>query len=336
MAQAIQYKPLIVNILKEQMRVSEILASSKKAFPSLEIVPPLRGMTKNELLESIAPFMEFSPKYINVTSHRDEYEFREEADGSFSRHLVRNRISETTVCAAIMSRYDIDVVPHLICGGSTKEEIESKLDNLEFLGINNILALRGDCMTGEKRFTATPGGYRYASELVEGIRTYQGSAGYRRSRKIEDGRYFCIGVGAYPEKHFEAPNLETDIANLKKKVDAGADYIITQMFFDNQVYYDFVDRCREAGISIPIIPGLKPLSTARQIGTLPEAFSLDIPIELTEEIRKHGDDRQAVYEIGTEWCSMQCKDLLEHGVPAVHFYTMGKTENITRILKECF
>ena len=336
MAQAIQYKPLIVNILKEQMRVSEILASSKKAFPSLEIVPPLRGMTKNELLESIAPFMEFSPKYINVTSHRDEYEFREEADGSFSRHLVRNRISETTVCAAIMSRYDIDVVPHLICGGSTKEEIESKLDNLEFLGINNILALRGDCMTGEKRFTATPGGYRYASELVEGIRTYQGSAGYRRNRKIEDGRYFCIGVGAYPEKHFEAPNLETDIANLKKKVDAGADYIITQMFFDNQVYYDFVDRCREAGISIPIIPGLKPLSTARQISTLPEAFSLDIPIELTEEIRKHGDDRQAVYEIGTEWCSMQCKDLLEHGVPAVHFYTMGKTENITRILKECF
>ena len=336
MAQAIQHKLLIVNVLKEQMRVSEILASSKKAFPSLEIVPPLRGMTKNELLESIAPFMEFSPKYINVTSHRDEYEFREEADGSFSRHLVRNRISETTVCAAIMSRYDIDVVPHLICGGSTKEEIESKLDNLEFLGINNILALRGDCMTGEKRFTATPGGYRYASELVEGIRTYQGSAGYRRNRKIEDGRYFCIGVGAYPEKHFEAPNLETDIANLKKKVDAGADYIITQMFFDNQVYYDFVDRCREAGISIPIIPGLKPLSTARQIGTLPEAFSLDIPIELTEEIRKHGDDRQAVYEIGTEWCSMQCKDLLEHGVPAVHFYTMGKTENITRILKECF
>lgn len=336
MAQAIQYKQLIVNTLIDQMRVSEILASSKKAFPSLEIVPPLRGMTKNELLESIAPFMEFSPKYINVTSHRDEYEFREEADGSFSRHLVRNRISETTVCAAIMSRYDIDVVPHLICGGSTKEEIESKLDNLEFLGINNILALRGDCMTGEKRFTATPGGYRYASELVDGIRTYQGSAGYRRNRKIEDGRYFCIGVGAYPEKHFEAPNLETDIANLKKKVDAGADYIITQMFFDNQVYYDFVDRCREAGISIPIIPGLKPLSTARQIGTLPEAFSLDIPVELTEEIRKHSDDRKAVYEIGTEWCSMQCKDLLEHGVPAVHFYTMGKTDNITRILKECF
>jgi methylenetetrahydrofolate reductase (NADPH) len=154
------------------MKVSEILASSRKAFPSLEIVPPLRGLTKDELLENIAPFMEFSPKYINVTSHRDEYEFREEADGSFSRHLVRNRISATTVCAAIMSRYDIEVVPHLICGGSTKEEIESRIDNLEFLGINNIQALRGDCMTGEKRFSPTPGGYRYASELVEGIRSY--------------------------------------------------------------------------------------------------------------------------------------------------------------------
>lgn len=328
------------------MKVSEILSTSTKAFPSLEIVPPLRGLTKEELLESIAPFMEFKPKYINVTSHRDEYEFREEPDGTFSRHLVRNRISETTVCAAIMSRYDIDVVPHLICGGSTQEEIESKLDNLEFLGINNILALRGDCMTGEKRFTATPGGYRYASELVEGIRSYQGSAGYRRSRKLEkdspvslemaDDRYFCIGVGAYPEKHFEAPNIETDIANLRKKVDAGADYIITQMFFDNKVYYDFVERCREAGITVPIIPGLKPLSTVRQIGTLPEAFSLDIPLELTEAMKDAGEDRKAAYQIGTEWCTMQCKDLIAHGVPAVHFYTMGKSENIVKILQECF
>lgn len=328
------------------MKVSEILSTSTKAFPSLEIVPPLRGLTKEELLESIAPFMEFKPKYINVTSHRDEYEFREEPDGTFSRHLVRNRISETTVCAAIMSRYDIDVVPHLICGGSTQEEIESKLDNLEFLGINNILALRGDCMTGEKRFTATPGGYRYASELVEGIRSYQGSAGYRRSRKLEkdspvslemaDDRYFCIGVGAYPEKHFEAPNIETDIANLRKKVDAGADYIITQMFFDNKVYYDFVERCREAGITVPIIPGLKPLSTVRQIGTLPEAFSLDIPLELTEAMKDAGEDRKAAYRIGTEWCTMQCKDLIAHGVPAVHFYTMGKSENIVKILQECF
>ncbi len=325
------------------MKVSEILAQSKTAFPSLEIVPPLRGLTKDELLESIAPFMEFSPKYINVTSHRDEYEYREQSDGTFSRHLVRNRISETTVCAAIMSRYNIETVPHIICAGATAEEIESKLDNLEFLGINNIVALRGDSINGEKRFTPVPGGYSYASELVEGIRKYQGSIGYKRKRNLSasleiarEERYFCIGVGGYPEKHFEAANIETDIANLKKKVEAGADYIITQMFFDNQVYYDFVNRCRAAGINVPIIPGLKPLSTARQINLLPESFSLDIPVELTSEIAKAGDDKDAVYAIGTEWCAMQCKDLIAHGVPAVHFYTMGKSKNIVTVLKECF
>lgn len=316
------------------MTVSEILSKSTKAFPSLEIVPPLRGMTKNELLESVSPFMEFSPRYINVTSHRDEFEYRAMADGSFSRHLVRNRISETTVCAAIMDRYDVEVVPHIICAGASKEEIESKLDNLEFLGINNIVALRGDSMTGEKRFTPTPGGYSYASELVEGIRSYQGSASYRRQRNGE--RYFCIGVGGYPEKHFEAPNLETDIENLKKKVDAGADYVITQMFFDNKVYYDFVARCRAAGITVPIIPGLKPLSTIKQLTSLPEAFSLDIPQELTLEMKKAGDDKEAAYRTGTEWCVMQCRDLIAHGVPAVHFYTMGKSANIVNILKECF
>lgn len=321
------------------MKVSEILADSRKAYPSLEIVPPLRGMNKDELIESIAPFMEFSPKYINVTSHRDEFEFREEADGTFSRHLVRNRISETTVCAAIMAHYKIETIPHIICAGTTKEEIESKLDNLEFLGINNIVALRGDSMTGEKRFSPTPGGYRYASELVEGIRQYQGSSTYQRKRKLameESDRYFCIGVGGYPEKHFEAPNIETDIENLKKKVDAGADYIITQMFFDNKVYYDFVDRCRKAGITVPIIPGLKPLSTARQISMLPESFSLDIPMELTSAIREAGEDRKKIYQIGTEWCTMQCKDLIAHGVPAVHFYTMGKSENIVKILTDSF
>lgn len=305
------------------MKVSEILADSKKAFPSLEIVPPLRGITKKELIESIAPFMEFSPKYINVTSHRDEYEYTQQPDGSFTRRLVRNRINETTVCAAIMSEYDIEVIPHLICGGNTKEEIESRLDNLEFLGINNVVALRGDSTVGEKRFTPTPGGYRYASELVEGIRN-------------QHADYFCIGVGGYPEKHFEAANIETDIANLKKKVDAGADYIITQMFFDNKVYYDFVDKCRQAGIEIPIIPGLKPLSTARQVSMLPEAFSLNIPVELTDAIAKVQNDKEGVYKIGTEWCAMQCKDLLANGVPAVHFYTMGKSRNIVEILRDCF
>lgn len=307
------------------MKISEILADSRNAFPSIEIVPPLRGITKDELLESIAPFMEFKPKYINVTSHRDEYEYTEQADGSFSRRLIRNRINETTVCGAIMSRYDVEVVPHLICGGNTRDEIDSKLDNLRFMGIRNLVALRGDSTLGEKRFTPLPEGYRYASELVEGIRSYKTGA-----------EYFCIGVGGYPEKHFEAANIETDILNLKKKIDSGADYIITQMFFDNKVYYDFVKRCREAGITVPIIPGLKPISTARQVNMLPESFSLNIPVELTDEIAKAKDDKEAIYRIGTEWCAMQCKDLIRNGVPAVHFYTMGKSGNIVEILRECF
>ena len=301
------------------------MKSSRKAFPSLEIVPPMKGITNTELIESVKPFMEFSPKYINVTCHRDEYEFREEANGTFSRHIVRNKVSEVAVCGALMSAYKIDVVPHMICGGSTADQIDDKLSDLKFMGIENIMALRGDCMAGEKRFVPTAGGYRYASELVGAIRAFE-----------RGGDIFSVGVGGYPEKHFEAPNMETDIENLKKKVDAGADYIITQMFFDNKVFYEYVDRCRAAGISVPVIPGLKPLTTARQVTLLPESFSIDIPVDLTSEIRAAGNDKDAVYRIGTDWCIAQCKDLLAHGVPVVHFYTMGKAENIVRILRSCF
>ncbi len=304
------------------MKISEILAKGGQAFPSLEIVPPLKGLTKQELIESIRPFMEFSPKYINVTCHRDEYEYRGMPDGTYSKHLVRNRISEVAVCGAIMAEYDVETVPHIICGGATAEKIDSELHDLRFMGISNVMALRGDSIVGEKRFTPEPGGYRYASELVEAISRFDG--------------FFSIGVGGYPEKHFEAPNIETDIANLKKKVDAGADYVITQMFFDNNVYYNYVRLCREAGITVPIIPGLKPLSTVRQLTLLPEAFSLDIPLELSEAMRKAGDDKEKAYRTGTEWCTMQCKDLLAHGVQVVHFYTMGKPKNIVEILKACF
>lgn len=309
------------------MKINEILASSAKPFPSLEIVPPLKGMTRKELLESVRPFMEFSPKYINVTCHRDEYEFRKEKDGSYSRHLVRNRVSEVAVCGAIMAEYGIDVVPHMICGGATREEIENELYDLRFMGIENIMALRGDSISGEKRFTPEPGGYSYACELVSGIRDFEKEIG-------ED--VFSIGVGGYPEKHFEAANIETDIDNLKKKVEAGADYIITQMFFDNRVFYSFRERCRKAGITVPVIPGLKPLSTYRQTTLLPQSFSIDIPLELTEALKDAGDDREAAYSIGTEWCIRQCRDLLANGVPAVHFYTMGRSRNIVEILKECF
>lgn len=308
------------------MKITEILNESKKPFPSIEIVPPLNGMSKDELLGTIRSFMEFAPKYINVTCHRDEYAFRKEANGTYSRHLVRNRISEVAVCAAIISEFDVNVVPHVICGGASAEELESDLYNYRFLGISNIMALRGDSVTGEKRFIPHPEGYAHANELVEAIRRFD----------EQTGESFCIGVGGYPEKHFECANIETDIENLKRKVDAGADYIITQMFFDNKVFYRFVDLCRKAGINVPIIPGLKPISTARQVALLPQSFSLDIPKELTEAIAQAGDDKEEVYRIGTQWCAAQCKDLLAHGVPAVHFYTMGKTRNITEIMRECF
>lgn len=308
------------------MKITEILNESKKPFPSIEIVPPLNGMSKDELLGTICSFMEFAPKYINVTCHRDEYAFRKEANGTYSRHLVRNRISEVAVCAAIISEFDVNVVPHVICGGASAEELESDLYNYRFLGISNIMALRGDSITGEKRFVPHPEGYAHANELVEAIRRFD----------EQTGESFCIGVGGYPEKHFECANIETDIENLKRKVDAGADYIITQMFFDNKVFYRFVDLCRKAGINVPIIPGLKPISTARQVDLLPQSFSLDIPKELTEAIAQAGDDKEEVYSIGTQWCTAQCKDLLAHGVPAVHFYTMGKTRNITEIMRECF
>ena len=310
------------------MKISEILSKQDKAFLSLEIVPPLKGITKDELIRNIAPLMEFNPPYINVTNHRDEFEFRPLEDGSYSRHLVRRRVSETAVCSVIQDNFKLEVVPHVICGGYTADEIRSQLEDFRFMGIGNIMALRGDCIAGEKRFTAMPGGFRYASELVEAIRRDE------RERELQES--FCIGIGAYPEKHFEAPNIETDILNLRKKVDAGADYIITQMFFDNKDFYSFRDRCLEAGIKVPIIPGLKPLSTANQIGQLPEAFSINIPVELTDEMMAHANNKQACYQIGQEWCTAQCKDLLSHGVPAIHFYTMGKASNVIKVIRECF
>ncbi len=308
------------------MKISEILSTSVRPFASLEIVPPLKGMTKAELLDSIRPFMEFNPPFMNITSHRDEVEYVPRPDGGFDRRQIRRRISETAVCAAIQSEFDVEVVPHVICGGATAEQIEFLLQDFKFLGVDNILALRGDSLVGEKRFTPIPGGYSHASELVKAVSDFE---------KTNDKR-FCVGVGGYPEKHFEAPNIGQDIAHLKEKVDAGADYIVTQMFFDNSVFYHFVDLCRQAGITIPIIPGLKPLSTARQVSLLPKSFSIDIPEPLASEIQSHAEDKTACYEIGREWCLSQCRDLIAHGVKAIHFYTMGRPDNVLDILRECF
>ena len=308
------------------MKISDMLRRGTAPFPSLEIVPPMSGIRKEELLDSIAPLMEFAPRYINVTTHRDEFRYDPQPDGTFVRRVVRNRVSAVAVCAAIQAHWQVEVVPHLICGGTPAYETEALLQDFKFMGIENVMALRGDSLTGEKRFTPDPDGFAHASELVTAIRRFE----------QENGGSFCIGVGGYPEKHFEAANLETDIAYLKQKVDAGADVVITQMFFDNVVFYRFVDRCRAAGITVPIIPGLKPISTARQIALLPEAFSIDIPVELTDAIRQAGDDKEAIYRLGTDWCIAQCRDLLAHGAPAVHFYTMGKSRNIVEILKACF
>lgn len=307
------------------MKVTDLLSPQGHACPSLEIVPPLNGMKKDDLLATIGQMMEFAPRFINVTSHRDEYKYTSMPDGSYVKHLVRNRISPVAVCGAIMSKYNVELVPHIICGGRTSEEIESELHNLRFMGISNVMALRGDSISGEKRFLPTPGGFAHANELVESIRNFS----------EVNGADFCIGVGGYPEKHFEAANMEEDIANLKRKVDAGADYVVTQMFFDNKVFYDFVDRCRQAGITVPILPGLKPLSSARQLGFLPESFSIDIPVELTEAMRKASTKEEA-YHVGKEWCIMQSKDLIAHGVKYLHYYTMGSASNIVEILKACF
>jgi methylenetetrahydrofolate reductase (NADPH) len=307
------------------MKIADMLRGAQAPFPSLEIVPPLNGLRKDQLLNTIGQFMEFAPRYINVTCHRDQFEYRQEADGSYSRHLVRSRLSPVAVCAAVMSKYPVEMVPHVICAGVTEEEIYSQLYDYHFLGIENVMALRGDSMQGENRFTPTPGGFRHANELVEAIRRFEGSI----------GASFSVGVGGYPEKHFEAANLTDDIARLKAKVDAGADYVITQMFFDNAVFYRFTDACRAAGINVPIVPGLKPLSNRRQLELLPSSFSIDIPKELTGAVNAAATEEE-VYAIGTDWCIAQCKDLLSHGVPAVHFYTMGKSRNIEQVLRSCF
>ena len=305
------------------MRITDFL-DPRHPFPSLEIVPPLNGISKDQLLDNIAPLMEFKPRYINVTTHRDEVRFVSKGDGTFLREVVRSRVSPVAVCGSIQGRYNVEVVPHIICAGNTAAEIEWLVQDFHFMGIDNVMALRGDSLTGEKRFTPAADGYAHADELVRAI------------RGMEAGKNLCIGVGGYPEKHFEAANIGNDIAFLKGKVDAGADCIITQMFFDNAVFYRFVDLCRAAGITVPVIPGLKPLTTARQVELLPESFSIDIPVELTDAVRDAGDDKEAVRRLGVDWCTAQCRDLLAHGVPAVHFYTMGKSSNVVEVLRNCF
>lgn len=318
------------------MKVIDILNSSQKPFASFELVPPLKGSDVSRLYDSIDPLMQFQPPFINITCHRDEVEYVSNGDGSYRKMTLAKRPSTIAIVAAIMRRYpNLEIVPHVICGGASQSRVESELLDLHFLGIQNVVALRGDAIPGQRFFIPEADGFSHSSELVAMI------------RHLNDGQYldptvknglstdFCVGVAAYPEKHFEAANLDVDIQHLKQKVEAGADYIVTQMFFDNQQYFRFVDCLREAGITVPVIPGLKPISSQRQIDLLPRSFHIDIPQTLVNEINK-AKTADAVYQVGIEWAIEQSSDLLAHGAPAIHYYTMAKPDNVCQIVEKVF
>jgi len=279
--------------------------------------------------------MEYKPSFMNVTYHRAEQMYKKRPDGSFERVEIRKRPGTVGICAAIMNHYNVDAVPHLICGGFSKEETENALIDLHFLGIKNVLALRGDAAANEKFFTPHPLGHRYADELVQQIRSL--NEGHYLEDDIMEGvkTDFCIGVAGYPEKHYESPNMETDIYYLKRKIDLGAEYITSQMFFDNKHYFDFVNNCREHGITVPVIPGLKPITNKRQINMIPSVFNVEVPLELTREIQAAKNDA-ACDQIGEEWLLHQCRDLLKHDAPVLHFYTLGKPHIVQNVLKRLF
>lgn len=302
---------------------------------TFELLPPLKGDGTKTVFDAIDPLMEFDPAYINVTYHREDVKYVERADGLLEKRIVRRRPGTVGISAAIMKRYGVEAVPHLICGGLSKYDIEDSLIDMDFLGVHNVLALRGDNMKGERAFTPHPEGHGNAAELVRQISDM--NRGVFVDGEVEECHHsrFCIGVAGYPEKHTEAPNIEHDIRALKEKVDAGASYIVTQMSFDNRKILDFIDRCRAAGIGVPIVPGIKPLSTKSQLTMLPQVFHVDLPEELVAEVERCGDNRQ-VREVGVEWAIMQGKELKAAGLPVLHFYTMGKTDNMYKIAKQLF
>lgn len=315
------------------MKVTEHIKERKDTVISFEILPPLKGKTINSIYDHLDPLMEFKPAFINVTYHRSEQVFKKKADGTFDKVEVRKRPGTVGICAAIMNHYKVDAVPHLICGGFSKQETESALIDLAFLGIDNVLVLRGDAAKNETLFEPEINGHRYAIDLLKQVVNL--NSGIYLEEDIRDGSktQFCIGVAGYPEKHFEAPNLQTDLKYLKAKVDAGADYITTQMFFDNKKYFEFVKACKEAGINVPIIPGLKPITTKKQLTVLPRTFHVDIPTELSNEILKCKEDKD-VELVGTEWLLMQSKELKAAGVPVLHYYTLGKPHVIVNTVKQ--
>jgi len=313
------------------MKVIEHIKNAKQTLFSFEILPPLKGTSIDSIYNTLDPLMEFNPSFIDVTYHREEYVYKNRKDGLLERISVRKRPGTVGICAAIMNKYDVDTVPHIICGGFNKEVTENALIDLDFLGIDNVLALRGDPIKSETYFTPEEDGHKYASELLGQVHNMNNGIYLDEDLKNSAPTNFCIGVAGYPEKHFEAANMESDIHFLKKKVEAGADYIVTQMFFDNQKYIDFVKLCRENDIDVPIIPGLKPISTEKQLTLLPHRFNLNLPNELVDEVLKCKSNEE-VRQVGVEWAIQQTKELIDFGVPCVHFYTMGKSDNVQKIV----
>jgi methylenetetrahydrofolate reductase (NADPH) len=317
------------------MKVIDHLRQAKDTLVSFEVLPPLKGKNITSLYQHLDPLMEFKPSFVNVTYHRSEHIFKKKSDGTFEKVEVRKRPGTVGICAAIMNHYQVDAVPHLICGGFTKRETEDALIDLNFLGIDNVLVLRGDATKNETSFEPEPDGNRYAIDLLKQVDRLNN--GIYLEEDIRDGfrTKFCMGVAGYPEKHFEAPNMETDLRHLKAKVDAGAEYIVTQMFFDNTKFFAFVDKCRENGITVPIIPGLKPLTNKKQLTVIPRIFHVDLPNELIEAMNRTKTDEEAE-KVGEEWLIHQSKELKKAGVPVLHYYTLGKPRIVYNAVKEVF
>jgi len=317
------------------MHVTAHLAKAKDTLVSFEILPPLKGKTITSIYDHLDPLMEFKPSWINVTYHRSETMFKKKTDGTFEKVDVRKRPGTVGICAAIMNHYNIDAVPHIICGGFTKRETEDALIDLQFLGIDNALILRGDAAKNESSFEPEPGGNKYAIDLLKQVG--QLNQGIYLDEDILNGGKtdFCMGVAGYPEKHFESPNFEIDLIKTKEKVDAGADYIMTQMFFNNQKFLDYVQACRDMGINVPIIPGLKPITNKKQLTILPRIFHVDIPTDLSNAINKCKTDAECE-QVGTEWLIQQSKELKAAGVPVLHYYTLGKPKVIREVCQQIF
>jgi methylenetetrahydrofolate reductase (NADPH) len=315
------------------MKVTEHIARAKDVLISFEVLPPLKGKGIDALYKHLDPLMQFKPSYINVTYHRSEHVFKKRGDGSFEKVIVRKRPGTESICAAIMNRYNVDTVPHLICGGFSKNETEDALLNLQYLGIDNVLVLRGDAAKNETAFEPEPGGHKFASDLLKQVVNLNAGIYLEEDLKGTQKTEFCIGVAGYPEKHFEAPNMQTDLQHLKNKVDLGADYIVTQMFFDNAKFYAFEKGCRDIGITVPIIPGIKPVYSRKQLTMLPKTFYIDLPNDLSNEILKCRTDED-VELVGTEWLLHQSRDLKKNGVPVLHYYTLGKPQIVANVVKE--